>query len=125
MSELDLDAVEARAGRASPAPWHYGTVGSVAGGTLYDATREIATLTYEQADDHDGRIVRHLLSDEADRNGKFIAHARDDVPALVAEVRRLREWRRRLLDEGYGFEDTEESAAEVLEWALTWRLDRT
>jgi hypothetical protein len=27
---------------------------------------------------------------EADANNEFIAHAREDVPALVAEVRRLR-----------------------------------
>lgn len=57
---------------ASPAPWQYFGVDSVAGGMLYDTTRTIASLDYEQREDHDGRIVRHLLEGEADANGDHI-----------------------------------------------------
>lgn len=74
---------EAVARAASPSPWQYGTVESVAGGSLYDATRMIGAVHYEQPEDHDGRIVRHLLSDEANANGVHIA--RHDPARVLAE----------------------------------------
>lgn len=74
---------EAVARAASGTCWSYGDVESVAGGMLYDETRRIADLTYEQADDHDGTIVRHLLSAEADANGTHIA--RHDPARVLAE----------------------------------------
>ena len=74
---------EEAAKAASPSPWKYGDVESVAGGSLYDKTRMIASLHYEQPTDHDGTIVRHLLSDEADANGAHIA--RHDPARVLAE----------------------------------------
>lgn len=74
--ELDLDAIGARAEAAAPGPWVvFGDASVVAPGPGY-------------GDDD----LLHIYdegghgSDEA----TFIAHARTDVPALVAEVRRLR-----------------------------------
>lgn len=68
---------------ASPAPWLYTTVESVGGGALYDKTRTIGSLHYEQPNEHDGRIVRHLLEHEADANGAHIA--RHDPARVLAE----------------------------------------
>jgi len=91
-ARLAEDEVAARA--ASPGGWHYGDVESVAGGMLYDESRTIAHLVYEQRDDHDGSIVRHMLSAEADANGHHIArHDPARVLADVAAKRRMLELR--------------------------------
>jgi hypothetical protein len=74
---------------ASPSPWQYGDIASVAGGTIYDESRRIADVTYEQANDHDGSVVRHLLSDEADANGRHIA--RHDPARVLRECEAKRE----------------------------------
>lgn len=73
----DLGAIEARANAASRGPWEHG-------------------MEYEQQDPGDyvstawGGIV--VCSDQAPTpaDAEFIAHAREDVPTLAAEVRRLR-----------------------------------
>jgi len=84
---------EAAALAASPPPWSYPGIDSVAGGTLYDATRRIVDVVYEQESDHNGTIVRHLLVPEADANGFHIA--RHDPARVLAECeakRRIVEW---------------------------------
>ena len=87
-----LDEDEAAARAASPGGWTYNGVDSVSGGMFYDETRTIGTVYYEQPDDHDGRIVRHLLTDEADANGAHIA--RHDPARVLREV----EAKRAILD---------------------------
>jgi hypothetical protein len=76
---LDLDAIEARANAATPGPW----------------TQE-GNLVGEQG--NEGQDLFHVLStvrngrvawDEVAPNAAFIAHAREDIPALVARVREL------------------------------------
>ena len=84
-----LDEDEAAARKASPGGWTFGTVESVAGGMLYDETRTIGDVYYEQPRDHDGSIVRHLLSDEANANGTHIA--RHDPARVLREVKAKRE----------------------------------
>ena len=79
-----LDEDEEVARRASPGGWRYGDVESVAGGTLYDETRRIADIIYENPEDHDGYWTRHLLEPEADANGAHIA--RHDPARVLAEV---------------------------------------
>ena len=102
MSEpLDLDAIEARANAATPSPWQ-------TGGDLQGVWRKVAIqrgLILQSAiaqsmsrmfikDYCESLTMWDAWEDEAkgreDRNAEFIAHARDDVPALIAEVRRLR-----------------------------------
>lgn len=82
-SPLDLDAIEARANDAVRAPWF-----------LIDG---VSIPAIRGATD-DGRLVRVCQfgwnnGDEAVRrdtaNARFVAHAREDVPALVARVREL------------------------------------
>ncbi len=64
---LDLSAIEARANVATPAPW------------LPDGRDKKFDLL-NSAETHTQNM----------RDDDFIVHARDDVPELIAEVRRLR-----------------------------------
>jgi hypothetical protein len=78
---LDLDAIQARADKATPGPWDIFTIASEAG-TSSRIFRE-------------GELPVDLAHIPMDWNGEgenaaFIAHARADVPALVAEARALR-----------------------------------
>lgn len=75
---LDLDAIEARAlSTDTPGPWEERTEGH----------REPWTVC------HDSEMVFFLgfdtVAEFTQRDAEFIACARQDVPALVAEVRRL------------------------------------
>lgn len=73
---VDLDAIEARANAATPGPWgHYST-----GSYVYATRTKVCQL-------EDPWIANGNQRNDA----AFIAHAREDVPALIAEVRRLRE----------------------------------
>ena len=73
---IDLSAIEARANAATAGPWDWsGTcLGSELGGNRRDCIAHI-----------DGD---HNMPSDADQD--FIVHAREDIPALCAEVRRLR-----------------------------------
>ena len=87
-AQMDTDEQGARA--ASPGGWTYGDVDSIGGGSLYDESRMIGSLHYEQPTDHDGRIVRHLLEYEADANGRHIAvHDPARVLRQVAAMRKI------------------------------------
>lgn len=91
MTDDELDAIATRAMAATPGPWQWRDVPvtkSLALRRLCDrAGGELLTATCH--DTHTGcmgaGIDAYHVPDEM-----FIASARDDVPALVAEVRRLR-----------------------------------
>jgi hypothetical protein len=72
MTDLDLDAIEARAAAATDGPWE-----------VHPDDADLVWLPGR------GYFLCEMLT-AAETNGSFIAHARTDVPALVAEVRRLR-----------------------------------
>jgi hypothetical protein len=81
----ELAAIDARANAATPGPWwpwvegRDGTSGDTFIGRGLDGSRHSDLyLTTDQGDD--------LRPEDVD----FIAHARQDIPRLVAEVRRLR-----------------------------------
>jgi hypothetical protein len=85
---LDLDAIEARAEAATEGPWQYDGMPLredaeyghiVTGGGTPGSMRE-----------HQICWVGETLNLRAPEDAEFIAHARADVPALLAEVRRLR-----------------------------------
>jgi len=73
-SDLNLEPIEQRAGAATAGPW--GCDGE-----------EIAPLMPDSSLDWSNEIGV-IISHEQD--GHFVAHARTDVPALIAEVKRLR-----------------------------------
>lgn len=70
MTDKELEFIEKRVEAATPAPW---ITGSIPWQVWYDGGH--------------GKICR-VESTAYDR--EFIAHARQDVPALLKEVRRLR-----------------------------------
>lgn len=77
MSEDELKAIEARADAATPGPWRW-----LNPRMIYSENTEVLCAWAIHADDSD------IDCDGADR--AFIVAARTDIPALVAEVRRLR-----------------------------------
>lgn len=85
---LDLDAIRARAAAATPGPWWAAT--DEVGFCLNDQPH--AFVYTPSGDSHDvialtGMIGEHHASHP---DAEFIAAARADVPALLAEVDRLR-----------------------------------
>lgn len=91
---LDLAAIEGRANTATPGPWgaywgnRIGRGVEILGdgsGSLVSATQDVAEIPDDRCDWDDEDAVE--VSSEAD--AEFIAHARQDVPALVARVRQL------------------------------------
>lgn len=89
MTPEQLAEIQKRADAATPGPWH--RVGP-------PWNRYLPFVIAGDTDPHVGRFVCDLDSDPADEpdepgnevaDAEFIAHAREDVPALVAEVKRL------------------------------------
>jgi hypothetical protein len=80
MTEEELKVIEARAASASPAPW----------------MRNGKTQHGWRIDDCDenkvgmAMVLNPVAIVPSDKNAEFIAEAREDVPALVAEIRRLK-----------------------------------
>ena len=79
MTEEELTAIEARATAATVGPWRHDTDGGAIGAV------EAGGMALAQ-------VQQRVPRDKArrDLDAAFIAAARVDVPALVAEVRRLR-----------------------------------
>lgn len=85
MTEDELKAIEARANAARPGPWKKlaaetdtwlfvdGPVGNITSREYWHCEKEKQPTRAQDESDFD-----------------FIAHAREDIPALIAEVRRLR-----------------------------------
>ena len=71
MTDDDLGCIESRANAASPGPWVFDERGAIIRGP-------------------EGRVAGSAMVLGFHENMEFIAAARDDVPELVAEVRRLR-----------------------------------
>jgi hypothetical protein len=86
MTAPDLDAIEERANAATPGPWHVDDEDYAE--AIY-AADDVTTVIAGGRWGGEARVF------ETTEDARFIAHARTDVPALVAEVRRLRtelEW---------------------------------
>lgn len=76
MTDLDLTGIRERAAAASPGPWEAGVEVGVLGASLVirDARRSAVRL-------RDGVTTTP--------DAAFVAHSREDIPALLAEVDRL------------------------------------
>jgi hypothetical protein len=75
MTNEELAEIEARANAATPGPWN-----DTSEGVASEKENYYICECYQN--DPDDVII------DADR--KFIAHARDDIPNLIAEIKRLR-----------------------------------
>jgi hypothetical protein len=76
---IDLERIEARANAATPRPWEAQRSGRR--GKCVAGPGGVIIFC--------GAYSEYGCGDDA--NAEFAAHAREDIPALVAEVRRLRE----------------------------------
>ena len=79
MTRDELKTIEARAKAATPGPWK--TWDSADPSVIQICSDEIEVAVVYT----DGGLDRAQASDDSE----FLAHAREDVPSLVAEVRRL------------------------------------
>ena len=79
---LDLEPIEAREQLATEGPW----------GWTYDGSGDYSVGLAEdpQAERYASMWATHRLRVQTDHDADFIAHARADIPHLVAEVKRLR-----------------------------------
>jgi hypothetical protein len=77
LTDAELEAIAARTAAVPDGPWAYQrrSVDQAGGSHPYHIC-DVATA----ANDYTGETAR----------GEFIAHAREDIPRLLAEVRRLR-----------------------------------
>ena len=81
MSDLDLEAIKARAAAATPGPWAQGMAGDkLLPEVDYSAAFGFIIVDAEHSDD----------GSEGVADARFIANAREDIDALVAEVEQLR-----------------------------------
>ena len=89
MTAAELDAIEQRAHAATEGPWEAGTGDGDPRPHVWTSrsTGCVAHITY---------VVPNDYGDVRPDDAEFIAHARDDVPALLAEVRRLRAMEQRV-----------------------------
>lgn len=88
---LDLPAIRARAEAATPGPWY--ALPDPAPSRVDHGYRLVATTTRNAAANvyglRDAMGYPGLTKLNSDADADFIAHAREDVPALLAEVERL------------------------------------
>lgn len=87
---LDLDAIEARATAATPGAWAYDQI---------PETGECRVIWDGNGAAERDSVYAITSGGSLACNAEFIAHAREDVPALIAEVRRLRIARNEARDE--------------------------
>lgn len=96
MTDEQLVAIEARAAAATKGPWRNEDDSVETPIQCPDEDAEGATYRLVSNNAYDGGIY---LSAMLPGDAEFVAHARDDVPALCAEVRRLREENRDMANE--------------------------
>lgn len=89
MTEEELKAIKDRADKASAGPWTCGIPDDEGQIWVDVGDREAATRRFYWHD-------MEMATGKDLYNAEFIAHAREDVPALIAEVERLNEYVREL-----------------------------
>lgn len=87
MTDDELDAIDARQMAATPGPWEFET--------RHDCNRDAYDALVHRIDDDpelEPEVIEVLFDSnevQCSANWQFISHAREDVPRLIAEVRRL------------------------------------
>ena len=105
MPDLNMDEIEKRYEKATPGEWGwsqqacYHTSPGIAiySGTL-SGKKSIRIASIRQ------QANTVLPKEQREANADFIAHARTDIPALVAEVKRLRKYADDCIDDIAGYE---------------------
>ena len=81
MTNDELSAIRERAVAATPGPWEMQPIGRSSFGYELRQRDSLSVLLYTEG---------CYVPKQEEANALFIAHAREDVPALLAEVDRLR-----------------------------------
>ena len=91
MTEQELEQIEARANAATPGPW----TGDRSDGTikykmLGGENHNFVILDVDHKNNSSGFYTEDYIPyEQCTANEEFVKHARTDIPALIAEVRRL------------------------------------
>ena len=98
MTDQELAEIEAREKAATPGPWKWDPTWG--GGA---ATKKISISPNRILETAMAQCVNHIVIEETQtrtdhfdwkahtkEDAKFIAHARQDIPALIAEIKRLK-----------------------------------
>jgi hypothetical protein len=83
--KIDLDAIEACCAAASPGPWM-----SYVEGRDHWSGDDFIYVSDDEPDMYVSRAEAGAIQPASASDLNFIAAARQDVPSLVAEIRRLR-----------------------------------
>ncbi|NOT54786.1 MAG: hypothetical protein HOP18_09300 [Deltaproteobacteria bacterium] len=81
MTDEDIDAIHARCAAATPGPWR----------SYVEGRDHTSGDSFIMTGEGDSRGEDIELSGATPADQDFIAHARQDIPRLLAEVRRLRD----------------------------------
>jgi hypothetical protein len=81
---IDVDAIRQRAENATPGPWRWS---------------DKADALIAEGESFETIFNLRLVTPTSRADAEFIAHAREDIPALLAEVTRLSEENQRLRDD--------------------------
>lgn len=80
MTDEEAQAIKARADATTPGPW------VISGDlTVYSAAEAVTTMEWASDDTDDTDLPPYTLEQHT-ADAAFIAHAREDIPALLAEV---------------------------------------
>ncbi len=87
MTDQRIAEIAARCEAATPGPWEWKTCGDTNMYVEAECLKGVISLE----DDYPGypEYGEHLIMELLQADADFIAHAREDIPALLAEVRRL------------------------------------
>lgn len=90
MTKIDLDEIEARALAATPGPWSVCPMDMyIFGGDGHMVASNCPTEDAWQVRGFGAEKAGQRPEGSQDANAAFIASAREDIPQLIAEVRRL------------------------------------
>lgn len=80
ISDIELDEMEARCNAATPAPWQ----------SFIEGRDHLSGSNFIRTGGRDDSCPDIELIGATHADQDFIAHARQDIPALIAELRRCR-----------------------------------
>lgn len=103
LTKKEIDEIKSRLEKASPGPWRV------------TSTSKRHQTGGDYIPDCDDWVVVSIF--ERKEDAYFVAHAREDIPRLVAEVERLREGLSLIAERYYEY-DSPEQLAEVAEYNL-------
>lgn len=89
MTEERIAAIKARAEAATPGPWKAGKDDFTK--NIIEAAKDRGTIIVQRRDDSNMFWSSYIPIKQIFADAAFIAHAREDIPALLDEVERLRD----------------------------------